>query len=560
MIKDTIMKKIEYIIKKGRKNWSMKLLCASCLILQASFFVACADWDDHYDGDGTERVDQTLWQQLKANNQLSDFCQVLDETKVFRMHKKTPVSYADLLNSGQSFTVVAPTNGTFNKDSLLQLVQTAQGDSVVERFFVHNHLSRSLNSLEQGTKNMLLLNKKHVTLADGMIEGVNITSSNVRAKNGILHVATRPLPYQRNLYEMLSDNSELSEIGKVLRQYEEDYFDANSSVSSGIVEGVPIYVDSVVIERNRMLQQIGLINAEDSLYWVVAPTTKGWQDAWNEASKYFKYDEKVLKRDSIEQHWTTRALLDDAIFNITDQRTLVDSLVSVQYLSSRASSTNGKPIFHVFQKPFEAGGILANAERVECSNGVIFKTQTWPFTPEQTYLRELWSEAEQIALITNEKECTYNIRRIVADSISEGGYLQIVPRVATSNWELTYRINNTLSGVYDICAVVLPKNILDKNITDAKPCKFRATINYVDTLGAEKTFNCNNTQFQSNPERVDTIVLAENFQFPACNYNQNDIKVSVRLQCSILARETSRFSREMYLDCIYLRPKRNIDN
>ena len=68
-------------------------------------------------------------------------------------------------------------------------------------------------------------------------------------------------------------------------------------------------------------------------------------------------------------------------------------------------------------------------------------------------------------------------------------------------------------------------------------------------------FNCDNTQFQSDPARVDTVVLAEAFHFPTCNYDQNEVKVTLKLQCSILARETSRFSREMYLDCIYLRPR-----
>lgn len=541
-------------------KWMVRLAFATFFIIPASFLVSCTEWDDHYEGDHVGTVDQTLWQQLKSNTQLSDFCQVLEQTKIFRMHKKTPVSYADLLNSGQSFTVVAPVNGTFNKDSLLQLVQTAQGDSVVERFFVLNHLSRSLSSIEQDSKKMPLLNKKHVTMENGTIEGVNLTSYNLRAKNGILHVAARPLPYQRSLYESLSDKEELSSIGKILRQYEEDYFDANSSVSSGIIEGVPIYVDSVVIERNRMLQQIGLINAEDSTYWMIAPTTAGWNEAWNEASKYFVYDTKVLKRDSLQQHWTTRALLDDAVFNLTDQRTLTDSLVSVQYLTYRNLSTNGKPMYHVFQKPFESGGILYGAEREECSNGVLFKTQQWPFTPEQTYLRELWSEAEQAQLITSNTECTYNPRRLTSKLISEGGYLQIVPRTATSNWEMTFRVNNTLSGKYDICAIILPKSIADVSLTDSKPCKFKAVINYVDTLGTAKTFNCNNKQFQSDPERIDTIVLAEAFEFPVCNYNQNDIKVSIKLQCSILARETSRYSREMLLDCIYLRPRRNIEN
>ena len=131
----------------------IKALLCSCLL---PLFIACTEWNDHYEDFGNVGggSSQTLWEQLKSNNSLSDFCEVLTQTKVFRMHKKTPTSYADLLNSGQSFTVVAPVNGTFNKDSLLQLVQTAQGDSVVERFFVFNHISRSLNSIDKEEKSM----------------------------------------------------------------------------------------------------------------------------------------------------------------------------------------------------------------------------------------------------------------------------------------------------------------------------------------------------------------------------------------------------------------------
>ena len=533
------------------------LIGLSFIICHLSFSVAltsCSDWDDHYEGTGSGS-NITLWQQMEQINELSDFRQVLQQTKVFRMHKKTSVSYADLLNSGQVFTVVAPVNGTFNRDSLLQLVQTNQGDSVVEKFFVLNHLSRSTTSLKEVPQHMLLLNNKHVSLTANTIQGVPVVTANSHAKNGVLHVVAQRLPYDYNLYEALCDMPDMASIGSFLRQYEEDYFDADASVSSGIVEGVPVYVDSVVIERNRMLQRIGLINDEDSTYWVVAPTMAGWQKAWDAATKYFVYDEKVLKRDSIQQFWTNRALLDDAIFNMTDQRSVNDSLVSVPYLNWLRSWVPGKPVFHVFQQPFASTGILNGAQAVTCSNGILYKVSEWPFTPEQTYFKEIWTEAENTGYITAEKDCSYNTRREVADSISENAYLQVIPRTATSNWELTFRVNNTLSGDYDICAIVLPKAVADQANPDLRPCKFKATINYVDAAGAAKTFNCNNEQFQNDPEKVDTVVLAEAFHFPACNYDQNDIKVSVKLQCSITARETSRFAREMYLDCIYLRPR-----
>ena len=102
---------------------------------------------------------------------------------------------------------------------------------------------------------------------------------------------------------------------------------------------------------------------------------------------------------------------------------------------------------------------------------------------------------------------------------------------------------------------MLPKSVANQVSPDVKPNKFRAYVNYVDEQGTAQSFNCDNKEFTNNPYRVDTIVLARDFHFPACNYDQSDIKVSVRLLCSITARQTSQYAREMYLDCIYLRPR-----
>ena len=489
------------------------LVAAALCCGVATALTACAEWDDHYDGGASTGSDLTLWQQLQGRQELSEFCKLLEQTKVFRMHKKTVVSYADLLNGGQSFTVVAPVNGSFNCDSLLKLVETNQGDSVVEKSFVLNHISRSTTSLRSDEQTMLLLNSKYVTLGGDAIQGVTVKEANVHARNGVIHVAAKPLPYQINLYEALCDLPEMTGVGSVLRQYEQDYFDADASVSSGIVEGVPVYVDSVVYEYNRMLERIGLID---------------------------------------------HALMSDAVFNLRDQRSTEDSLVSVPYLSWRRQLyVPGKPIRHVFHKPFAEGGILNGAEKISCSNGVLYKVDEWPFTPEQTYLQPIWTEGERVDLITeyNDKLCSYNVRREVGDSISEDSYLQIVPSTSTANWTITFRLNNNLAADYDVCAVLLPKTVSNANDTDLRPCKFRATIKYADATGKMQEFNCNKTTFVSDPEKVDTIVLAENFHFPVCNYDQSAIKATVTLTCYISAKETSRYDREMYLDCIYLRPR-----
>ncbi|MBO7539960.1 MAG: fasciclin domain-containing protein [Prevotella sp.] len=531
-----------------------QFLLAGCVCCCATaVLTACSDWNDHYEGIADAAEGATLWQQMKANPQLSDFCEVLEQTKVYRMHKKTPVSYADLLNSGQTFTVMAPVNNSFDKNSLLQQVQTAVGDSAVEKSFVQNHITRQLVSSTPDAAKMLMLNLKHLTMANGMIDDIHLTAPNTKSSNGVLHVIERALPYKHNILEMLCDNTALENIGANIRRFNEDIFDPATSVSNGVVDGVPVYVDSVVYERNRLLEYVGLLDAEDSTYLVVVPTTEGWNEIYNETAQYFLYDKSIEKRDSLQQFYTMHALLEDAVFNMTDQKSINDSLISVPYIYTPQSFEKGKKVYHVFQKPFEEGGILYGAEKLPCSNGWVYTTPKWSFKPTDTFFKELRTEGESTWMITQERDCSYNARRQIADSISSDSYLQIIPRTGTSNWQLTFRLNNTLAGDYDICAVILPQSVA--GLSSEKPCKFKATISYVDEDNNTQTFNCNNTQFQSNPERVDTVVLAEAFHFPTCNFDQNEVKVTLRLECSILARETSRFSREMYLDCIYLRPR-----
>ena len=541
-------------IKIGRWVKRSPLSIIHCPLSIVIMLASCSDWNDHYEGTADAASEgATIWQQMKATPELSDFCDVLEQTKVYRMHKKTPVSYADLLSGGQSFTVLAPVNNTFNKDSLLQLVQTVRGDSAVEKSFVQNHITRSLVSSSPNNAKMLMLNMKHMTMENGLVDNTPVKLANTKSSNGMFHILQHALPYKHNILEMLCDNPQLTDIGANIMSFNEDIFDPTSSVSNGVIDGVPIYVDSVVYERNRLLENVGLLDAEDSTYLVVVPTTEGWREIYNETSQYFLYDKSVDKRDSLQQYYTMSALLEDAVFNMTDQKSIQDSLISVPYLRTNQSFEKGKKVYHVFQKPFEEGGILYGANKLDCSNGRIYTTPKWSFKPTDTFFKELRTEGESTWMLTHERDCSYNIRRQIADSISSGSYLQIIPKSGTSNWELTFRISNTLAGDYDICMVLLPQSVAGLN--NGKPCKFKATINYVDEDNNAQSFNCNNTQFESNAERVDTIVVAEGFHFPTCNYDQNEVKVTVKLQCSILARETSRYSREMYLDCIYLRPR-----
>ena len=274
-----------------------------------------------------------------------------------------------------------------------------------------------------------------------------------------------------------------------------------------------------------------------------------WQRVWEEAMGYFRFDETVENADSLQRFWANYALLSDAIFSRTIQASPTDSLITYNY-------DKHYPKYHVFHRPFEKGGILYGTTATEYSNGTLYTAPQWPFSPLTTYHRELKVEGERTGLIIDDNLCTYTTRIHAADSVSENEYLVITPKLNTSNWTMTFKVENTLAGAYDICAVILPQTVYDPNAT-LKPCQFLADINYVDEKGNEQTFDCNKTKFKTDPTRVDTVMLAENFVFPVCNYGETNMKISVKLKCSILARESASYSREMLLDCIYLRPRKN---
>lgn len=524
----------------------MKIKNAIIASLAAGFlFSSCSDWSDHYENDGTEGSNTTLWAEIQSRPELSDFAKVLENTMVFRQHKKTTVSYAEILDGGQSFTVIAPVNGTFDCAGLLEQVKTNAGDSIVEHCFVKNHITRTPRSAIESAFRML--NDKKVTMTSTDIWGVPFKEKNLRSKNGILHIVSEDLPYNKTVFEVLTNNEEYSVVGEALRKYNEDEFLENASVRIGLVNGIPVYADSVIREYNKMLDAIGLLNAEDSTYYVAVPTNKGWQDAWDIAASYFNFDPNIDKRDSLQHYWTTRALLDDAIYSNTVQASPTDSMISKWY-------NREYPQYHVIYKPFQSDGLFGRAVgKYNCSNGFLYSYDQWPFSPAQTYFRKIDLEGEYSwYIISQDKVSTMNTIQLKADSISRGAFLDIAS-TGSNNWSVTYRIDNTLSGKYDVCVVIQPKTVTDPTSTKTKPTRFKATINYIDENGEAARLECGS--FDASKNRTDTIVIAKDFKFPVSNYNQNNDKVSITLQSNVTQKQVSSYDRRMYLDCFILSPK-----
>ena len=206
------------------------------------------------------------------------------------------------------------------------------------------------------------------------------------------------------------------------------------------------------------------------------------------------------------------------------------------------------------------GGILYNTTAVECCNGILYQADEWPFDIEDAFFHPIWTETLDNDNLMAAKECVFNNVTVVGDSVSEGNYIHVKATKSTANWELTFRVKETLSGTYDVCAVILPDNI-DPERQPGKPIRFVASINYFNEKGDSLTFDCQEGAvfLTEQTDRIDTIVLAENFTFPACNYfgpwEYND-RVSVALKRKVTKSNASKYSDEINLDCILLRPKK----
>lgn len=532
-------------------------------IFHASFTAAllllalnsCSDaWNSHYDTNLGLNSDKTLWGDMQSQDNLSDFREILEATHVSSYSNASTVSFAELLNSEQTFTIWAPINGSFNKDSLLNLCLTETGQRVVERSFVRNHIARYLFSVTTTTDlDVMLLNGKEKSLKGFVFGNVNITTPNIVAKNGVLHILNGKINYSANIYESLSNDQNLSKLSAFLKAFQKDSLDEFASVSSGIVDGKTVYVDSVLIEKNALLTELGFLNDEDSAYMLIAPSDIAWDAAYAKIYPYFDFS-FIENADSLQNYWTKHNLISDLIFNANLQTSANDSLVSTKYNSML-------PLQHVFQKPFQPGGILSEVtDSTKCSNGTIYKVDKWPFSIQQSFFKPLKSEGEQESNILTFAQATLNLRSVIGKGLSNNAYLDVVPTASYPT--ITFQVKNTLAGKYDVCIVFAPQTVYKTPVSQAdsveafKPCKFRATLYYVDETGAAKTFNCaNGGTFTNNAYKVDTVCVAPDFKFPTCNLNQNEVTVSLKIQSFITTRELATYNREMFIDCIYLKPR-----
>ncbi|HZK02945.1 MAG TPA: hypothetical protein VFC94_00880 [Bacteroidaceae bacterium] len=531
-------------------------------ILAICLFVSCADtWDDHYKIDTSVVPKQTLLGRLESDPDFSNFVEVLKTTKIFNGKKITDINYSELLDADQFFTVWAPENSAISADLWDQYTKenkTRQENYDVEQMFLKNHIARFSHPVGASTnKSISMLSEKVYRMNLTTIAGVpiDVQSFNLAAMNGVIHKISGRIEYNMNLYERLTTDLNFNLLGKYFAKYMEEELDEDKSVSAGIVDGEKVYIDSVIIERNILMDKYGFINSEDSNYVIVVPDSMAWRNALNEVLPYYDYG-YIEGKDSFQQFWANNVLLTDMFYNMNLQKSPIDSVTSMLYDERYARSYS--KIYHTYYRPYDVGGLFHGAEEINCSNGIIYKTDTWRFDPYHTYFLPIAREAEREASrIVNETLCTAFSVTINSPKISENRILRIKGVNTTARWDVKFGIPGTLAGKYKISAVILPNNYTGE-VDIAKPNKFVATITYRDKDGSLLVSQCPDdrgrpTKFVNDENKIDTVML-DTITFPTCNFAQDTPNVTVELKIDMLSSETRKYSNIMYLDCIYLEP------
>ena len=411
-------------------------------------FASCSD--DHYDikTGGAASANNTIWQNIQATPQLDSLGMILNRVRVYTKEEDTKrtMTYAELLNTPQSFTFWAPLNGTYNaKHYLDQLdqVETLRNEGNTDAAdlleynvslqFAQNHLARTNFESLKDDQDVRLFNGKLVTYnaASGTFNGVKLDANtpNIPSSNGVLHILDGISPFAYNIYDYMGANSsngapETERMDSVYGKLTDPsinkrYFDEGSSTPGAIVDGNMVYIDSVYSYTNEYLNQSSAQpKNEDSVYIAVIPTDAAWKVASPKLEKLYQYGQtykygykggnnaatafpttkKYTKdeADSLRTYNAQKALITSMYFSPSIfpprfqkedgkiDRSKMDEIIQYALTADSLISTNGK----VFYNPNKGGRnpLFGNVEPVKASNGVIFPVSTYDLDPSYSFV------------------------------------------------------------------------------------------------------------------------------------------------------------------------------
>lgn len=481
----------------------------------AAGFSACSD--DHFDISSNAGGKLTIWENIQSQPELSEYKDILEHVYYSQTEDKTtPQTYADIFNGTATYTVWAPVNGSFNYNYYKTLLASGVRDSIykVEKELIRNNMTRFTNIINsKDSVKLELFNQKAAWLnyAKNTINGMAITSPNIASANGVLHITSGAVPYQANLYELMSTRPELDSINTFIKKFQIKEFDKNASTQGPTVNGEITWVDSVTYLSNSYTSSMdAYIEREDSNYVMILPTNDAWKNVLERVKPLFvfknSYKQDVntqteagkdtlisgvetkfsqIERDSLNNLYAKNAICNSLVFNanwqyeripitsIKDIRNAdarLDSLKSTSgYTFKKTGTLNATNKGYVFEIDNYAE-LFGNADPVEASNGQAYIVNDLKF-PYSFYApkrdldaRSFYESADNNCVPSSR---TWSLKSHLSitdpetgeetasrDSTYKYSYLVMTNKSATAHPGAFFQLNSTLSCTYDIYIVI----------------------------------------------------------------------------------------------------------
>ena len=460
-----------------------KILNITLVLFTVLSIISCSDtWDEHYhNGNKGLSYDGSLLDYLKSHEELSDFAQLVKETGFDRELE---------IKTGQFFTLMAPVNGTFDKEMYLDMINDGRKGEVIKSF-IKNHITLMdvSYSPDAAAKSIRMCNAKMFSMTpDAHIGDASIISDNIKCRNGIIYTLDNSLPFQPNIYEKIEiehnkwlaehpeaneQEEELISLYTFLSKYNQDSLDVAHSISRDYDEnGNPIYVDSVMIRNNSILVGLdAMIYDEDSNYTAIIPSVSAFQERYNEAKSFLNYNPYIDSKnntnlcDSLQKYFATSFAMSDMFYNMNVNKYPQDSVVSTTY--NRLSDWQN----HVYYNPFNEDGIFSGYnEKFNCSNGTVYMYDKYPLSVTDQFFKKKEYLCYNLSNLSSETTFTKNIitdyERFVLliqngnNTYAEHPIVTIAPSKPSVSPHVGINITNNLSATYDIYMVYSPNWLL----------------------------------------------------------------------------------------------------
>jgi len=570
-----------------KNNKYIGLMMAAAMLAATS----CSDFNDYNEvpSDALPEGNQTLWQNISSNQDLTDFADLVKQA-----------GFEAELEKSRSYTIFAPKNGSFVKSEF----EGMDNKDLLQQF-VKNHIAE-YNHVATGAVNMRIhtLNEKsYIFEGNGKytFAGIDISKPNLPSNNGVIHMLDNYAHFYPNLYEYLKVAEIIDSLRNHFMHYEVTYLDEGNSVKGPMVDGMQTYIDSVMVTYNSLCDRLGAkLDNEDSTYTFIMPTSQAFSKSYKKIASYYKYVDNIEIQDVQNYTKATDTKIKTVQVNADYQ---TDSLTRMSIVNNLIFSNNDLYNQWLIGKGENTDTIrstrrtkLSNPEdlltkymvgnAVPMSNGYARIVDSLAIYPWEAYTPKLEINPKSLSnkfpnSVGEKKESVPDtlLKKVFGEDFDKTSYkyTTILANGERTQPDFAIELPGVMSTTYNFYVVLMP-SAWKQFGNDPRPNWLNFELNYANAAGKATKYYfskpyadailsggtlpepaksvSSTTAFTNDPEKTDTIFIGR-FTFPISYSNIGDYYPSIRVTTPISVfnkKHLETYNRDVRLAAIILKP------